>query len=132
MDDFWPLGISSHGKEEIWFMKVSANSHSILKQLGHKPRTPHMRREKNEFASQRPNIFSIMPIMHSSILKSLVELRSKSMLMCPSPVEFPLLTICPCINHKLLKQLSTIEERWLRTISDMKMIGIVAYIRHYL
>ena len=52
-----------------------------------------------------------MPIMHSSILKSLVELRSKSMLICPSPVEFPLLTICPCINHKLLEQLSTIEER---------------------
>ena len=38
MDDFWPLGISSHGKEEIWFMEVSANGHSILEQLGHKPR----------------------------------------------------------------------------------------------
>jgi len=25
MDDFWPLGISSHGKEEIWFVKVPAN-----------------------------------------------------------------------------------------------------------
>ena len=91
-----------------------------------------MRRRKNEFMSQRPNIFSIMPIMHSSILKSLVELRSKSMLMCPSPVEFPLLTICSRINHKLLEQLSTIEERWLRTISYMKTIGIVAYIRHHL
>jgi len=132
MDDFWPLGISSHDKEEIWFMEVSANGHSILEQLGHKPRTSYMRRRKNEFASQRPNIFSIMPIMHSSILKSLVELRSKSMLMCPSPVEFPLLIICPCINHKLLEELSTIEERWLRTISDMKTIGIVACIRHYL
>jgi len=63
MDDFWPLEISSYGKEEIWFVKVSANSHSILKQLGHKPKTPHMRREKNEFASQRPNIFSIMSII---------------------------------------------------------------------
>ena len=70
-----------------------------------------MRRRKNEFVFQRPNIFSIMPIMHSSILKSLVELRSKSMLMCPSPVEFFLLIICPCINYKLLKELSTIEER---------------------
>jgi len=91
-----------------------------------------MRRGKNEFASQRPNIFSIMSIMYSSILKSLVELRSKSMLLCPSSVEFYLLTICLCINHKLLKELSTIEERWLRTISDMKMIGIVACIRHHL
>jgi len=132
MDDFWPLGISSHGKEEIWFVEMSANGHSILKQLGHKPRTPHIRRGKNEFASQRPNIFSIMPIMHSSILKSLVELRSKSMLMCPSPVEFPLLTICSCINNKLLEELSTIEEKWLRTISNIKMIGIVAGIRYYL
>jgi len=52
--------------------------------------------------------------------------------MYPSPVEFPLLTICPCINHKLLEELSTIEERWLRTISDMKIIGIVAGIRNYL
>ena len=48
--------------------------------------------------------------------------------MCPSPVKFPLLTICPCINNKLLKQLSTIKERWLRTISDMKTIGIVTCI----
>ena len=80
MDDFWPLGISSHGKEEILFLKVSANGHSILKQLDHKPGTPHMRRGKNEFASQRPNIFSIMPIMHSSILESLVvkDVRSGS------------------------------------------------------
>jgi len=52
--------------------------------------------------------------------------------MCPSPVKFPLLTICPYINNKLLEELSTIEERWLRTISDMKTIGIVAYIRHHL
>jgi len=52
--------------------------------------------------------------------------------MCPSPVEFPLLTICPCINHKLLKELSTIEERWLRTISDMKTIDIVAGIKNHL
>jgi len=111
VDDFWSLGISSHGKKEIWFVKLSANGHSILEQLGHKPRTPYMRRGKNEFVPQRPNIFSIMPIMHSSILKFLVELRSKSILMCPSPVEFLLLTICPCINHKLLKELSTIEER---------------------
>jgi len=40
MNDFWPLGISSHGKEEIWFVEMSANGHSILEQLGHKPRTP--------------------------------------------------------------------------------------------
>jgi len=113
-------------------VKVSANGHSILKQLDHKPRTLYIWKKKNEFVSQRPNIFSIMPIMHSSILKSLVELRSKSMLMCSSPVEFSLLTICPCINNKLLEQLSTIEERWLRTISNMKMIGIVACIRHHL
>ena len=46
-----------------------------------------------------------MPIMHSSILKSLVELRSKSMLMWSSLVEFPLFTVCPCINKKLLEQL---------------------------
>ena len=39
MNDFWSLGISSHGKEEIWFVKVSANGHSILKQLGYKSRT---------------------------------------------------------------------------------------------
>jgi len=68
MDDFWPLGISNHGKKEVWFVKVSENGHSILEQLGHEPRTPHMRKRKNEFVSQRPNIFSIMPIMHSGIL----------------------------------------------------------------
>ena len=68
IENFWPLGISSHGKEEVWFVKVSANGHSILEQLGHKPRTPHMRRGKNEFVPQNSNIFSIMPIMHSSIL----------------------------------------------------------------
>jgi len=68
MENFWPLGISSHGKEEVWFVKVPANGHSILEQLGHKPRTPHIKRGKNEFAPQNPNIFSIMLIMHSSIL----------------------------------------------------------------
>ena len=88
MDDFWPLGISCHDKKEIWFMEMSANGHSILEQLGYKPRTSYIRGRKNELVSQRPNIFSIMPIMHSSILKSMVELRSKSMLMCSSPVEF--------------------------------------------
>jgi len=68
MENFWPLGISSHGKEEVWFVKVSANGYSILEQLGHKLRTFHMRKEKNKFVSQRPNIFSIIPIIHSSIL----------------------------------------------------------------
>jgi len=68
MNDFWLLWISSHSKEEIWFVKVFANGHSILEQLGHKPRTSHIRKKKNEFMSQRPNIFSIMPIMYSSIL----------------------------------------------------------------
>jgi len=51
VEDFWPLGISSHGKEEVWFVEVSANGHTILKQLGYKLRTPHMRRGKNKFAS---------------------------------------------------------------------------------
>jgi len=51
MNDFWPLGISSHGKEEIWFMEVSANGHSILEQLGHKSRISYMRGEENEFVS---------------------------------------------------------------------------------
>jgi len=103
IEDFWPLRISSYGKKEIWFVEVFTNGHSILEQLGHKPRTHHMRRGKNEFASQRPNIFSIMSIMHSSILKFLVKLRSKSMLICPSPVEFSLLIIYLCINNKLLE-----------------------------
>jgi len=67
MDDFWPLGISSYSEKEIWFVKVSTNGHSILEQLGHKFRT-HMRKEENEFAFQKPNIFFIMPIMYSSIL----------------------------------------------------------------
>ena len=49
LEDFWPLGISSYGKEEIWFVEVSTNGHSILEQLGHKPGTPHMRKGKNEF-----------------------------------------------------------------------------------
>ena len=51
MDDFWPLGISSHGKEEIWFVEVSANGHSILEQLGHKSRASYMRGGENKFAS---------------------------------------------------------------------------------
>ena len=51
MNDFWPLGISSHGKEEIWFVKVSANGHSILEQLGHKSRASYMRGGENEFTS---------------------------------------------------------------------------------
>ena len=51
MDDFWPLGISSHGKEEILFIKVSANGHSILEQLGYKSRTSYMRGGENKFVS---------------------------------------------------------------------------------
>jgi len=68
MDNFWPLEISSYGKKEIWFMEVSTNGHSILEQLVHKSRTSHMRRGKNEFVSQRPNIFSIMPMSWNNIL----------------------------------------------------------------
>ena len=49
MEDFWPLGISSHGKEEIWFIEVSANGHSILEQLGHKSRTSYISGGENEF-----------------------------------------------------------------------------------
>jgi len=130
MEDFWPLGISSHGKEEIWFVEVSANSHSILEQLGHKPRTPYIKKEKNEFVSQRPKIFSIMPIMYSSILKSLVELRSKGMLMCSSLVEFSLLTICPCINKKLLEQLSTIKLNDYYTVYYCRLIYKLCLHKH--
>ena len=68
LNNFWSLKISSHGEEEVWFVKMPANSYSILEQLSHKPRTVYMRRRKNKFVSQRPNIFSIMPIMYSSIL----------------------------------------------------------------
>jgi len=53
VEDFWSLGISSHGKKEIWFVEVSARGHSVLKQLGYKPRTPHIRRGKNEFMFQK-------------------------------------------------------------------------------
>ena len=67
-------------------MKMSANSYSILKKLGHKPRTFYMREKKNKFASQRPSIFTIMFIIYSSILKSLIKLRSESVLMYSSPV----------------------------------------------
>jgi len=35
MNNFWPLGISSYGKKEIWFVKVSVNGHNVLKQLGY-------------------------------------------------------------------------------------------------
>jgi len=31
-----------------------------------------------------------------------------------------------------MEELSTIKERWLRTISDMKTIGMVAYVRNHL
>jgi len=51
VNDFWPLGISSYCKEEIWFMEVSANGHSILEQLGYKFRTSYMRGGENEFTS---------------------------------------------------------------------------------
>jgi len=51
MNDFWLLRISSHGKEEIWFMEVSANGHSILEQLDHKSRASYIRGGENEFAS---------------------------------------------------------------------------------
>jgi len=116
--DFWPFGISSHGKK-IWFMEVSANGHGILEKLSHKPWTPNMRRRKNKFVSQRPSIFTIMSVIYSSILESLIKFRPQCMLVCSGPVEFPLFTVCPCINNKLLEQLFTIKERWLRTISDV-------------
>ena len=51
VDDFWPLGISSHSEKGIWFVRVSINGHSISKQLGYKSRTSHIRRRKNEFVS---------------------------------------------------------------------------------
>jgi len=49
--NFWPLGISSHGKEEVWFVEVSENGHSILEQLGHKSRASYIKGGENEFAS---------------------------------------------------------------------------------
>jgi len=51
MNDFWSLVVSSYGKKEIWFVGVSANSYSILEQLGPQSRASYMRGEKNEFAS---------------------------------------------------------------------------------
>ena len=49
VDNFWPLGISSHGKKEIWFIEVSANGYSILEQLGHKSRTSYMKSVRGHF-----------------------------------------------------------------------------------
>ena len=103
LNNFWLLKIGSHGEKEIWFMKMSTNSYSILKKLGHKPRTPYIRGRKNEFVSQRPSIFTIMFIIYSSILKFLIKLKFKSILMYTSLVEFSLLIICLCINTKLLE-----------------------------
>ena len=51
MENFWPLGISSHGKEEVRFVEVPVNDHSILEQLGHKSRASYMRGGENEFVS---------------------------------------------------------------------------------
>ena len=119
INNFWPLRIGSHSKEEIWFVKISANSYSILEKLDCKPRTSYIRERKNKFVSQRPSIFTIMSIIYSIILKSLIKLKSKSILIYSSLVEFSLLIICPCINNKLLEQLSTTKERWLRTFSNM-------------
>ena len=68
LNSFWPLGISSHSEEKVWFVKMPANGHSILEQLSYKPRTSHIRRKKNKFVFQRPNIFSIISIIYSSIL----------------------------------------------------------------
>jgi len=48
--NFWLLGISSHGKEEVWFVEVPENGHSILEQLGHKSRASYIRGGENEFA----------------------------------------------------------------------------------
>jgi len=87
-------------------VKMSVNSYSILEKLDHKSRTFYMRGKKNEFVFQRPSIFtiiSIISIIYSSILKSLIKLRSKSVLIYSSPVEFSLLTIYLCINIKLLE-----------------------------
>ena len=50
MKNFWLLGISSHGKEEVWFVEVPENGHSILEQLGHKSRASYIRGGENEFA----------------------------------------------------------------------------------
>jgi len=41
----------------------------------------------------------------------LIKLKSKSILIYSSLVEFSLLIICPCINNKLLEQLSTTKEK---------------------
>ena len=119
VNNFWPLKIGSHGEKEIWFVKMSANSYNILEKLGHKPRTPYIRGRKNEFVSQRSSIFTIISIIYSSILKFLIKLRFKSILMYTSLVEFSLLTICLCINTKLLEQLFTIKERWLRIFPNI-------------
>ena len=103
VNNFWPLKIGSHGKEEIWFVKMFVNSYSILEKLGHKPRTSYIRGRKNEFVLQRPSIFTIMSIIYSSILKFLIKLRFKSILIYSSLVEFSLLIICLYINNKLLE-----------------------------
>jgi hypothetical protein len=47
----WPVGIGSHGEKKIWFAKVSAYGHGVLKELIHVVSTARMGGRKDNSSS---------------------------------------------------------------------------------
>jgi hypothetical protein len=115
----WPVGIGSHGEEDVWLVKGTTNSHGILKKLIHLMFTPRKAGWENDSSAMFSKIDVVVPVTQCHIPQSRVYTRSQLFLMMSNPVDIALLHRGPSVNHKLLKEVPTPKQLRLGSRSGM-------------
>jgi len=110
--DVRPIGICSHGDEEVRFAAITTDCHGVLEELIHVACASLVCGGKDNALTLLSKIDRLVGM--NSILKALIEVCAYLLLMCPDPIQVALLDGYPGINQVLLEEFASIEEDvWL-------------------
>src|SRR5258705_10309313 len=110
--DVRPIGICSHGDEEVRFAAIMTDCHGVLEELIHVACDSLVCGGKDDVLTLLSKIDRLIGM--NGILKALMEVCTYLLLMCPDPIQVALLDGYPGINQVLLEEFASIEEDvWL-------------------
>src|SRR5882762_2935443 len=121
--DVRPIGICSHGDEEVRFAAITTDCHGVLEELIHVACASLVCGGKDDALTLLSKIDRLVGM--ESILKALIEIGPNLLLMIPDPMQVALLHRYPGIHQVLLQELSTIEEDVWLSESMHGMVRIV-------
>src|SRR5882762_6843853 len=122
--DVRPIGICSHGDEEVRFAAITTDCHGVLEELIHVACASLVCGGKDDALTLLSKIDRLIGM--NSILKALIEVCTYLLLMCPDPIQVALLNGYPGINQVLLEEFATIEEDVWLSGSTQGTVCIVA------